>query len=226
MCISKAERPVQAYTTTTTTKESCISLSTNTTGRIGNTIARILRAILPRAVFCWLSRLSIQIQSVLVPKRWTYWTQLSDKIFVGAIPLKNWGHHELISQLGVGAILSVNKKHEFNDLPFSQPVQPKDWQDRKIEFLRISSKDLEPVEITKLAKAVDFVVGQVQLGKKVYIHCTGGRGRSVSAAIASLVKTQFMTLEQAYNHVIQLRHQAILSQQQLEAVTKLLNGVA
>lgn len=200
------------------------SLSANTTGRLGNTIARILRSILPRAAFCWLSRLSIQIQSILFPKRWSYWTQLSDNIFVGAIPLKNWRHHEQISQLGVGAVLAINKKHEFNDLPFSLPVQAKDWQERKIEFLRISSEDLAPIELTKLSKAVDFVVKQVNLGKKVYIHCTGGRGRSVSVVIPSLVKTQFLTLEQAYNRVIQLRHQAILSQEQLDSVKHLMKS--
>jgi protein-tyrosine phosphatase len=196
-------------------------LSTNTIGSLGNTVARILKIILPRSVFCWMSRISIQIQSILAPKRWSYWTQLSDKIIVGAIPLKNWNHHEQLSQLGVGAVLSINKKHEFNDLPFSQPVQKKEWQERKIEFLRVSSEDLAPVELTKLSKAVDFVVEQVNLGKIVYVQCTGGRGRSVSAAIAGLVRTKQWTVEHAYNHVIQLRRQAILSQQQLESVIKM-----
>lgn len=190
--------------------------------RLGHLIARILQMILPKDMFCWLSRISIQVQSAIHPKRWPYWTQLSDHIIVGAIPIKNMGHLEKITQLGVGAVLSINKKHEFKDLPFSNPVQPKDWRERKIEFLRISSEDLAPLELSTLSLAVAYVIEQVKLGKKVYIHCTGGRGRSVSVAIACLVKTQFLTLTQAYNHVIQHRRQVVLSQKQIESVACIL----
>lgn len=183
-----------------------------------HSISRLLQAALPRKVFCWISRLSIQIQCVLWPQKWSYWTPLSDKIIVGAIPLKNWNHHEALLKLGVGAVLSINKKYEFSNLPFSEPVTSKEWKDRKITFLRISNEDLSPVNPQKIAKAVDFIVNQLITGKKVYVHCTGGRGRSISAVIAALIKTQSISLDEAYDQVTQLRPQVILSTEQLKTI--------
>lgn len=187
-------------------------------GRLSQIIARILKAILPKAWFCWVSRATIQIQCKLDPKKWAYWNKLSDQIYLGAMPLKNWDHINKITALGVKAVLSINEDYEFQTQLFADPVKEIDWKNRNIAFLRISSPDLEPIELSKLAVAVHYVAKHVNLGNSVYIHCTGGRARSVSVAICALIKTKAWTLEVAFKHVKQCRPQLMLNQKQIENI--------
>lgn len=185
---------------------------------VGYLIARVLQAILPKAWFCWVSRGTIQFQSVLRPHRWSYWTKISDDIYLGAMPLKNWNHLDQIANLGIKAILAMNEDSEFHNQLFAEPVQRCDWEKRKINFLKISTPDLEPIGVVKLAHAVNYVANQVSSGHPVYIGCTGGRGRSACVAICSLVQIKGYTLEEAVKHVKRCRPQVMLSRQQIEAM--------
>lgn len=181
-------------------------------------IARILQAILPKTWFCWISRGTIQCQSLLKPNKWSYWTKVADKIYLGAMPLKNKDHVDKIIKLGVTTILSINEEYEFNDQLFAKPVKAIDWQEKKINILKIESPDLEPIELLKLAKAINYVVQEVNLGKTVYVHCTGGRGRSASVVVGSLIRMQNYSIEAAINHVQKCRPQVIISQKQKESI--------
>lgn len=186
--------------------------------KIGRRIALFLRSVLPRALFCWVSRSIMQCQSILNPRKWAYWTQISDQLYLGAIPLRNWNHIEKISALGVTAILSINEEHEFNDQLFAKPVKSEDWKKRHMQVLKISSPDLEPMPAEKMATAVHYVMQQVKLGNQVYMHCTAGRGRSASVAICTVAKMQGISLEQSMQQIKAKRPQLSLSQKQLEAV--------
>ena len=181
-------------------------------------ITKLLHTLLPKSFFCWISRCSIQIPSIFLPLSRPYWTKISDEIYLGAIPLKNWDQHQKIYELGVKSVLSINEDYEFQPLPFSSPVQTSDWQEKNICHLKISSPDLKPISLHLLAKAVDFVAEQSLLGP-VYIHCTGGRGRSVSVAIAAFSKLKNLSIEKSTEHVKQCRPQTIISQLQLQAIT-------
>lgn len=181
-------------------------------------IVRILQIILPRTWFCWLTRSVSQVQSILRPRKWAYWSKLTDNIYLGAMPLKNRKHIDKIVKLDVKAILSINEDYEFKKQLFANPVKPIDWKKRHISFLRIPSPDLKPVKVAHLAQAVDYVEKKVRSGKKVFIHCTAGRGRSVSAAICALVRTEGFTLKRSIQHVTQCRRQCFLTPKQMESV--------
>lgn len=198
--------------------------ATESHGSLGHVIGRVLQAILPCTWFCWISRGTIQIQFILRPDKWPYWTcLLDDSIYLGAMPLKNWNHIDTITGLGIKAILAVNKKYEFQAQLGAEPVQSHEWESKEIKFLRISSPDLKPIKVEKLARAVDYVKEQFDLGNPIYIHCTGGRGRSVSVAIASLMEIKGYTLEDTIKHVKKCRPQMMLSHDQI-AVIKLWAG--
>ncbi len=181
-------------------------------------IARILKAVLSKESFCWVSRGTIQLQSMLQPIKWSYWSKLDEKLYLGAMPLKNWGHLDEITQLGVKAILSINCEYEFQPQLGADPVRGDDWMGRNINFMNISSPDLEPIEVLEIARAVDFVAQQIRSGNPVYVHCTGGRGRSVSVAICSLAKVKNCTLSAAIQHVKSCRPQAMLNQSQMDNI--------
>jgi atypical dual specificity phosphatase len=181
-------------------------------------VAKVIQAILPIAVFCWISRTTVQLQAMIWSARWPYWSQITDQIYLGAVPLDNWGHIDAISRLGVGAILSFNEDHELQQQIGAKPIQEKEWTDRNIHYLRLSSPDLSPVSVADLAKAVDYIRSEVLLGHKVYVHCTAGRGRSASAVICYLIKEFRWSLTQALSFVKQQRLQTILSTEQLISI--------
>jgi len=175
-------------------------------------IAKILHNILPRAAFCLASRSSILLQ------RGSYWSRLADQVYLGGIPLENYGHLKQLKRAGVKAVLSINKKYEFQNFPLSQPVKSADWERKNITFLRISSPDLEPIELSKISRAVDFVARQIHLGNSVYIHCTGGRGRSATIAWCVLMRIYRYTFENAMEHLKEQRPQLMLSQKQINRI--------
>ncbi|MBA2369946.1 MAG: dual specificity protein phosphatase family protein [Candidatus Protochlamydia sp.] len=191
---------------------------------LGFKIARILQAVLPKEVFCWISRSTIMLQSIIFPQRWPYWTRLTEKLYVGGMPLKNWGHVNAINDLGIAAILSINEDFEFNKQLWADPIQPNEWEEHNISFLNLSIPDLQPLSPVILAQAVEFVFRQHLAGKKILIHCTGGRGRSVSAAIASLVRINGIRLEEAFHNTTHARSQAMLSQQQIHSIIEWSNS--
>lgn len=149
---------------------------TNFKNRVICLIGKIVQSAFPKTWFCWTSRSWIQFQARLRPKKYPYWSKLSNQIYLGAIPLKNYHHLEKISALGIKAVLSINKKYEFQSQLFAKPVKPSDWQSKKIAFLRVASPDLQPLKTAKITQAVDYISDQVKLGNPVYIHCTAGRG--------------------------------------------------
>ena len=58
-----------------------------------------------------------------------------------------------------------------------------------IEFLHISVDDRYSPDFKQVEKLWQFVQVQWQIGKKVYIHCQNGYGRSPIGAICILVKS-------------------------------------
>lgn len=212
------------YSSLELTSPSTFLSATKCDRRVSYLIAKILHAVLPKTWFCWFSRGTVQLQSVLRPRKWTYWTKLSDNIYLGAMPLKNWGHVDKIAKLGVKTILSMNEEYEFQTQFLADPVKPLDWKKKNITFLRISTPDLEPIKDSKLVKAVDYVTSQVNLGNPIYIHCTGGRGRSVSVAICSLTRIRACTLEETIKYVKQCRPQFMINQKQIKSIVTWYEG--
>lgn len=186
---------------------------------LSHRIASIVRSCLPKTWFCWLSRTTIQVQAIVLPHKWSYWTELTQDLYLGAMPLRNLDHINKITSLGCSAILSINESFEFNDQLFGKPVSESYWTERHVTFLNIPSPDLAGVEVEKIAVGVRFVMDQINLGKKVYVHCTAGRGRSSSIAICALVKINGYTLEESMDRVKRARPQTMLGQRQLITVT-------
>jgi atypical dual specificity phosphatase len=185
----------------------------------GDVVVRVFRACLSKEWFCWVSRGIVQMQSLLRPRVWSYWTEIPNQnIYVGAMPLKNWDHVNEINKLGVGAVLSITEVHERETQWGADPVQKGDWQGRSIEHLELVSPDLEPVETAIFIEAVDYLDRLVSAGKRVFVHCNGGRGRSASIVIAYLVKHQHFSAREAIGFVQAHRPQCMLSQRQIRSI--------
>ena len=149
-----------------------------------------------------------------------YFSQLQEGIYLGALPLKNYGHEKkLIEEFQINAVLSVTELFEVTTQTFfSDPCTPSDWEKLRVEQLRINVCDMTPISIEDLNIAADFI----HLHKKegVYIHCKAGRGRSMMCYLAYLMKYEGKTLKAAYAIGKKLRPQMTIRADQFESLKK------
>jgi len=113
----------------------------------------------------------------------SWYTKIDDQIYLGAIPLKNKGHLQELTQLAGKnqqlAILSAVEPWELTtDTIFSQPVTPEDWKKNFISQKTVPAIDFKSPTVEQIKQGVQFIKEQIKQGKKVYIHCKAGRGRS------------------------------------------------
>jgi protein-tyrosine phosphatase len=128
-----------------------------------------------------------------------YYSLMGDKIYIGGIPLQDFDHHLIIQQLDVKAILMVVEDYELQQRTvLSEAVQIETWIRARLQVLQIHVVDLQSVSTADLHKAEDCINEHKDHG--VYNHCKVGRGRSLMADIAYLVKHQGMNGEEAFKY--------------------------
>ncbi|MBM3191694.1 MAG: hypothetical protein FJZ63_03430, partial [Chlamydiae bacterium] len=134
-----------------------------------------------------------------------YYSKMEDGIYLGALPLKNYGHEDLlINTLGINAILSMVQDYELSqETFFSTPVAIEDWKKRGMILLQIPARDLSSLSQADLHRAADFIDQHKEKG--LYIHCKAGRGRSVMGYIAYLTKYKHLPLDEALSKTKQAR---------------------
>jgi protein-tyrosine phosphatase len=132
-----------------------------------------------------------------------WWTPINDKIILGAIPLGS-AHADRLQKAGVGAVLTMLEDFEM-EKGLVEPVSSKEWKERDIEHHHIQTVDFMGVPPEQIQEGVEFLEAKIKEGKKVYVHCKAGRGRSVTVVIAHLLKQEYMgqnvDFEKAYNEI-------------------------
>lgn len=109
---------------------------------------------------------------------------IPEKLVVGALPLTNFGHADQLREMGITDYLSIVEDDEFNPKLLSFPMkhQPNE------HWLQIPCADHTSLTQKDLDKAVEWINEKVTNGGYVYVHCKSGKGRSVIAVIAYLMK--------------------------------------
>lgn len=115
------------------------------------------------------------------------YSQITPQIYVGS-------QHGLLGKLRLrlaGINATVNLREEY------------DYEDRRLAFdtyFYIPVTDETPVTIEQLHKGIVFIDDQITQGKKVYVHCASGVGRSVMLVVAYFMQ-QGMTYDDAFAKV-------------------------
>ena len=147
---------------------------------------------------------SFELNALLNIRKGNFDAILPDQLFLGAMPnragipfaMSNW---DRLHKLKIGAVLSVNENWERKLRGPSIPYTEKDYQREKIAYLAVTNKDHVPLDIPKLEESADFIQNNLKAGKKVYVHCRAGRGRSAMAIAAYLIKYRNFTVDQSMN---------------------------
>ncbi len=133
------------------------------------------------------------------------YNQITDDLYLGALPNQLSGDGKKLKKEGIGAVLSVNEPWERDPMGLSVPYQKGDWKGLCINLHKLDVHDHKLLDNEALDQAADTIHGEIQAGNKVYVHCRAGVGRSAMAVAAYLVKYKGFSVEKARSLIKQQR---------------------
>lgn len=131
-------------------------------------------------------------------KGYPWWSQITPNLYLGALPLQNFGHLEQLRALGITSVVSINELHEVSVSGlFHEPVTPEAWGRAGIPFRRFAVSDWDAIPRERLQEVVTHIENEIAEGRRVYLHCLKGKGRSVSIAEGYLLHQNLLQQDQA-----------------------------
>jgi atypical dual specificity phosphatase len=127
----------------------------------------------------------------------TWYTEITELLTLGAIPLKNRNHHQQLKREGYTAFLSLVEDFEIEPHLFGCPITPDYWEKEGFSFSWLPTPDLSPVAKEHIEKGIAFLHKQISRGKKVYVHCNAGVARSATIVICYLIRYHRMAVDEA-----------------------------
>ncbi len=115
-------------------------------------------------------------------------------------------HGEEFKNLGVS--IEMNLSQEANELP------PKDVEG----YIWLPVVDGYAPSQSQLAIGTSTIKEAIDTGKKVYIHCKNGHGRSPSIVAAYLIRFEKMSLDQALSLIKEKRPESHIEESQIKAL--------
>lgn len=124
-----------------------------------------------------------------------WYNEISEKLWLGGAPTYPRDYAFLVDQ-GIGAVVDIRAERE-DDLIF--------YRENDINHVKLRVPDVyvPPQEI--ISEGVQFMHENVLDGRKVYVHCAKGRGRSATLIAAYLMKYAGMTFEEARDFMVDKR---------------------
>ncbi len=127
---------------------------------------------------------------------WHRWDWVNDDVLLGALPVR--ADLAKLQAMGVGAV--VNLCDEFAGYVDA-------LGELGLEQLHLPILDYHSPQEAEVLAGIRFMVGQVGAGRKVYVHCKAGRGRSATLVLCYLMASAGMTADEAYEKVRAARPQ-------------------
>jgi len=127
-------------------------------------------------------------------RRW--WDWIDQTVLLGALPLRRCLPE--LKQAGIGAV--VNTCREWRG-----PVE--EYRAAGIEELYLPISDFTPPSLDEVRAGVAFIQRHAAAGRKVYVHCKAGRGRSATIVLCYLV-AKGLTPEQGQALILEKRPHA------------------
>jgi protein-tyrosine phosphatase len=162
------------------------------------------------------------IQHNINPEQTPWWTEVIDNVIVGAIPLKNYDHiNLLVNGQNVRHVLTLLDEFEINTETYlTVPVKEEDWKENNVNQKIIHAADFNPLTMEQIHEGVSFIekIREENKTDKIYVHCKAGHGRSVIIVICYLIKTRNMDFEKAYHFIKDKRHSINMNQDQFQSI--------
>lgn len=146
-----------------------------------------------------------------------WWNVLEEQLVLGALPLK--AQKDLLQNLQTKAVLSLVEEFELEGLPICpKPISKQDWKQGKIAHLHLPVPDMKGLSIEEFEKGIEFIEQEQAKGKRVYVHCKAGRGRSASMVAAYYIKKYQLKPQEALSKLRKQRPLSAPNQSQIRAI--------
>lgn len=137
-------------------------------------------------IFHELSLTGLNILACRKPQHLNWWDSITDEVTLGALPLTKNHYREIIKENMV--VLSVVEKIELKGIGIlGDPVTECDWKRGDITQLILPVMDTEAPSQEQIREGIEFMEKYINEGKKIYVHCKAGKGRSPVLVICYLM---------------------------------------
>jgi len=132
----------------------------------------------------------------------SWWHEIIPGLYLGGIPLQCHGAE--LQKKGIQAVYAILDDKEANLISFlGTPLRVEDWIRAEIFYARLSSPDRQLLSLEQLQQAAAWIHSQRSAGRRVYVHCKGGRERSPMAVLAYLMQYHQLSLQEAKARVLE-----------------------
>ena len=125
---------------------------------------------------------------------WRRWDWVDEHVAVGALPSARFLRQ--LADAGISALVNLCVEYSGNERSLAA---------LSMTQLHLPTLDYHRPCADDIARAVDFIKEQIEEGKKTYIHCKAGRGRSVTIAVGYLMATRQISANEAFLHIKSIR---------------------
>ena len=125
--------------------------------------------------------------------RW--YDKIVEEVWLGGAPTYARDYEFLIENR-IGAVVDIRNERS-DDLEL--------YQRHEIDHLKLRVPDIHVPAADIITAGVDYIQQQVEAGRRVYVHCAKGRGRSATLVAAWLMKYKNMSFEEAREFMVERR---------------------
>lgn len=159
--------------------------------------------------------------------QWNWNDKIGDfdkgSIYLGILPFRSniYDSLEFMKTEGINVVVCVTKAFENNSGTFQVPIKLADYKEAGIDVFQMPADDFETLPEDDLETIASYIDEKIKEGKKVYVHCKAGRGRSTQAVIAYLVTKRKMTVDEGFRLVQSKRVQVSLGPARMATLEKI-----
>lgn len=133
-------------------------------------------------------------RAMYVTGRWRVWDWIDDDVLLGGAPSRT--ELRRLRDLGIRAI--INLCDEFKGYR-------RELRRYGMAQLWLPAVDHYPVPLEYILRGLDYLRDQIAAGRRIYVHCKAGQGRSTTLALCYLMLRYGLTSREAYRRILRVR---------------------
>ena len=139
-----------------------------------------------------------------------WWDIIDEQVLLGGALM--FDDLERLRQLGVGAVVNLCAE---------RPDNPYHLRRTQMDYLWLPVADTRAPTVDQILQGLAWLEQRVQTGRKVYIHCAAGMGRSVTLLACWYLYTGSMNVPQVLAFVKRRRPQTALTRRQVRRIQEI-----
>ena len=139
-----------------------------------------------------------------------WWDIIDEQVLLGGALM--FDDLERLRQLGVGAVVNLCAE---------RPDNPHRLGRAQMDYLWLPVTDTHAPTVAQILQGLAWLEQRVQTGRKVYIHCAAGMGRSVTLLACWYLYTESMNVSQVLAFVKRRRPQTSLTRRQVQRIREI-----